>query len=256
MRGCGTAHGRFSVQRLATLAAMIRSLPDTARMTACLLWCAALLLALEPLKWLVGTWYQAGYEGIGWVACLAVAVLAGMAIRSPVLTSSPRSVAPTYLLLSLTALLRLASQLLDVDVVGALLLAVDVYALARLARLDERRFAVSPFWLAVLFCFSLPVEPMVQRVIGFDLQQISALVACGMLTPFFEDLACEGIRLRLADVDVLVDLPCSGAEIVSISAFVFSLINCCKRPHRKARDRPCTKRFARNWPPWNWPCRP
>ncbi len=233
MRFCGTADVRFSVQRVATLTGMIRALPNTSQITAFALWCAASLLALDPLQWLVGTWYQAGYEGIGWVACLAVAVLAGCAIRAPVSHAATRSVAPTYVLLTLTAVLRLASQLLDVDVIGALLLAVDVYALARLARLDERKFAVSPLWLAVLFCFSLPVEPMVQRVIGFDLQQISAVLACGMLMPFFQDLACEGIRLRLADVDVLVDLPCSGAEIVSISAFVFSLINSVQRPDLK-----------------------
>ncbi len=209
---------------------MIRALPNTAQLTAYALWCAAALLALKPLQWLVGTWYQAGYEGIGWFACLAVLFLAGSSLRTPLQTARAQLMMPTYVLLTLTAFLRLASQLLDVDVVGALLLAVDVYALARLARLDERAFAVSPLWLAVLFCFSLPVEPMVQRVIGFDLQQISAFLACGLLTPFFQELACEGIRLRLADVDVLVDLPCSGAEIVSISAFVFSLINAVRRP--------------------------
>ncbi len=201
-----------------------------ARLSAITLWSGGILLALDPLDWLIGTWYQAGYDGIGWVAFLAVLGLAGLSLRTPVQALTRSAATPTFILLGLTALLRLVSQMLDIDVVGALLLAVDVYALARLARLHERRFPVSPFWLGVLFCFCLPIEPMLQRVAGFALQQISALLACGMLTPWFGDLVCEGVRLRVNGMDVLVDLPCSGAELMSVSAFVFSIINAVHRP--------------------------
>ncbi len=199
-------------------------------LTPIALWCGGILLALEPLEWLIGTWYQAGYEGIGWVAFVAVLILAGLSLSTPVQTSARRPAAPTYVLLGFTALLRLASQALDINVIGALLLAVDVYALARLGCLGERRFAVSPLWLAVLFCFCLPIEPMLQRVAGFGLQQVSALLACGFLAPWFDDLVCEGVRLRVSGMDVLVDLPCSGAELMSVSAFVFSIINSVQRP--------------------------
>ena len=71
------------------------------------------------------------------------------------------------MLLAATALIRLSSQLLDVSVLGALLLSVDVFALARLARLPDRQRAISACWLAVLFCFSLPIEPILQRVFGY-----------------------------------------------------------------------------------------
>lgn len=192
-------------------------------------WAGAVVLAVEPARWLVGTWYRAGYDGIGWVAFALVVGLAGLSIRTPVIAAG--SVGPrTYGLLLVTAIIRLVAQVLDVNVIGALLLAVDVYALAQLGQLNRRRFALSPFWLAVVFCFSLPIEPMVQRVLGYDLQHISATLACGFLQPFFDDLACVGVRLKVDGVDVLVDLPCSGAELVSISALMLALINCLRRP--------------------------
>ncbi|MCZ6619760.1 MAG: exosortase T [Gammaproteobacteria bacterium] len=198
-------------------------------MTSWVLLAGAALLALEPTLWLVGTWHREGYDGIGVVAFALVAGLFTWSMASPVrgdTTANPR----TYLLLAATAVIRLAAQVLDVNAIGALLLAVDVYALAYLARLPHRSRSLSPFWLAVLFCFSLPIEPMLQRVVGYGLQQISAFLACGMLTPFFDSLTCSGVRLQVNGADVLVDLPCSGAELVSITAFIFAVINTLNKP--------------------------
>ena len=189
----------------------------------------ALALAWEPAVWLVGTWYQNGYDGIGWIAC-AMALAQGVwSFCSPVTAPKQRH-SSTYILLLATALIRLLAQLLDINVIGALLLGVDVYAIAGLLHLQRRKNSVSPFWLAVVFCFSLPIEPIVQRLVGFDLQQVSAYLACGFLKPFFDELSCTGVRLQINSVDVLVDLPCSGAELVSISALIFAALNVFRRP--------------------------
>jgi len=196
---------------------------------AALVIAGAFVLALEPAMWLVGTWYEDGYQGIGWVAGAVVAGLVGWSRTSP-LTQPLKSNPYTYGLLMLTALIRLAAQILDINVLGALLLGVDVYALASISGLAQRRRALSPFWLAIVFCFSLPIEPIVQRLIGFDLQQISASVACGMLSPIFTDLSCQGVRLRIHNLDVMVDLPCSGAELMSITALVLSIVNTRRMP--------------------------
>ena len=189
----------------------------------------ALVLAWEPTVWLVGTWYQAGYNGIGWIAFALVAGLVAWSLSSPVV-GAKQQCTRTYSLLLATAALRLVSQLLDVNVIGALLLAIDIYAIARLLHLEQRTRAISPFWLAIVFCFCLPIEPIVQRLVGYDLQHVSAFLACGLLQPFFDDLSCTGVRLQINSIDVLVDLPCSGAELVSIAALVFAVVNAVHRP--------------------------
>jgi exosortase/archaeosortase family protein len=192
----------------------------------------ALFLAARPARWLFGTWQEQGYDGIGWVAFVLAAALFGWSVSSPIRSGADdgSNSVRMILLLALTAVLRLAAQILDINVLGAVLLAADVYALAHLARLPARRRACSPLWLAAVFAFSLPVEPILQRVFGFALQQLSAGVACTMLTPFFDNLACAGVRLTVEGRDVLVDLPCSGAEMVSLVGLIYALICTLRQP--------------------------
>jgi len=189
----------------------------------------ALVLAYHPLIWLLGTWYGAGYEGIGWIAFVLVLALGLWSASSP-LTTETSEVGRTYGLLLATTFIRLIAQLLDINVIGALLLAVDVYALASLCHLSARQRAVSAFWLAGLFCFSLPIEPIVQRLLGYGLQQLSTDFACTLLIPFFDDLVCSGVRLQIAGQDVMVDLPCSGAQLLSTALLVTCLVNALVRP--------------------------
>jgi exosortase/archaeosortase family protein len=188
----------------------------------------AALLAYAPMRWLVATWYAPGYEHTGALVFLVCVGLFVWSWRSPIESRTPPG--GVVYLLGLTAGLRLAAQLLDVNVLGALLLAVDVFALAQLAGLPDRKRAVSPFWLAVLFCGALPIEPMLQRLLGYGLQHTSAWLACGMLQPWFADLTCDGIRLTAQGQDVLVDLPCSGAELLAVMGLVFAAINALRRP--------------------------
>lgn len=201
------------------------------RATAPLLLLGALLLALEPALWLVRTWYAPGYEGWGSVAFGLTVVLVVWSRMSPLGARGTAGVGvwPWWLLIA-TSVIRLAAQLLDVNVIGALVLCVDVYALARLAQLDLRVRPVSAFWLAVLFAFSLPVEPMLQRVAGYALQVISSQIGCGLLWPWLDGLTCDGVRLRLEGRDVFVDLPCSGAELLSLSAMVLAGMHALSNP--------------------------
>ena len=203
--------------------------------TLLLVGAAALTLAAEPAVWLIQTWYQPGYEGVGVWAFLLATALAARSVASPLASGTPRArpVRLPLVLLALSAAVRLAAQLLDVNVIGAFVLVVDVFALAVLARLNERRHRIAPFWLAALFSFCLPVEPILQRVVGFALQQVSADVACGLLSIGFDGLACDGVRIRLAGRDVLVDLPCSGSRLLSLAGLIFALLNCA-RPARPA----------------------
>ncbi len=191
----------------------------------------AAVIAWEPANWLLRTWYAPGYDHFGIVAFAAAAALFLSAWRTP-LTNPGRHLPPrrTMLLLASTAALRALAQLLDINVLGALLLCVDVYTLAHLARLGERRFAVSPLYLAGLFCFCLPIEPIVQRLLGFPLQLVSAQLACAALEPWFADLVCQGVRIRLNHTDVLVDLPCSGSELLSITGMIFLGLAAVGRP--------------------------
>ncbi|HEC85725.1 MAG: exosortase [Candidatus Parabeggiatoa sp. nov. 2] len=134
------------------------------------------------------------------------------------------------ILLSLTALVRLVGQILGINVIGALALIVDVYALGLLLGLRHRQRAVSPFWLAVLFGFALPLEHIMQHTIGYGLQQISAAGACQVLGLGTEPVQCEGMRIWLAGKDVLVDLPCSGARGLLLLFILFSALAAMTRP--------------------------
>ena len=82
----------------------------------------------------------------------------------------------------------------------------------------------------MFFLFALPLGPILQRVAGFPLQIISADLACMKMSPFFADLLCEGVRLRVNGVDVLVDLPCSGAAGLLLMVSLWTFLNVLYRP--------------------------
>lgn len=198
--------------------------------TRSLLVLGAATLAFEPARWLVGTWYAPGYDGSGAIAFVLTLVLFAASWHSPLTSRRPAGHTRTAALLLGTAALRACAVVLDINVVGALLLAVDVYALGHLAQLGHRRFAVSPLYLAGLFCFCLPLEPIAQRLVGYPLQHLSATLSCQLLSPWFADLLCEGVRIRLNGVDVLVDLPCSGARVLTIAGLIWFALASIHRP--------------------------
>jgi exosortase/archaeosortase family protein len=190
---------------------------------------ASSLLAIDPLTWLINGWQDPSYQSQGGLYCLVLAGLAGLSLRSSPSLGTTQTGRVFVLFLS-AASLRLLGQVLAINIVSALALAADVYALAALLGLDRRRFAVSPFWLAVFFLFALPLGPILQRVAGYPLQMVSADVACQMLSPAFADLICEGVRLQVNGADVLVDLPCSGASGLLLMVSLWAFLNVIYRP--------------------------
>ena len=94
--------------------------------------------------------------------------------------------------------------------------------------------AVSPGWLASVFAFSLPLERVLQRSFGYLLQEFSAQGACGVLSTIYADTICQGVRLIVNGVDVLVDLPCSGARamLLGLLGFVIAATLCRPRQHQ------------------------
>ena len=193
----------------------------------------AAILAFDPLLWLVRSWYAPGYDGSGGLVFLGVAGLFAWSASS---RSAGGRQPPGHLGLTLlvaSAAVRLVAQLTAINIVGALTLAVDVYALATLAGLKDRVRPVAPFWLAVLFCFCLPVEAVLQRVVGFALQQVSAAGACALLTMLVDGVSCEGIRILIAGRDVLVDVPCSGSRVLMIVLIAFSVMAALRGPDWK-----------------------
>lgn len=175
------------------------------------------MLALDPLIWLIRSWHAPGYDSAGWLVFALVVGVVGWSASSPIVRNArPASSRFPLGLLGLSLVVRLLSQLLAINLLGAMMLAVDLFALAVLLRLSERQRAASPLMLAALFCFAMPIEPMLQRSLGFLLQQLSAAGACGLLSMLHASAGCEGVRLFIDDVDVLVDLPCSGARLLTL----------------------------------------
>ena len=194
----------------------------------CILLACTTFLAIEPAAWLLRTWFDASWGSYGEFAFCAVV---GLFIWSA--TSRRRDASPSAvpaLLFAATAAVRVAGHVLAVNVIGALALVIDVFALGLLFGLHRRERAVSPFWLAALFALALPLERIVQRVVGFGLQQISAAGACGALTVGFDDVKCAGVDIVLAGQHVLVDLPCSGARGLLLITAAFVVLAALSRP--------------------------
>ena len=189
----------------------------------------SLILAAQPLQWLFQSWVSPAYGSYGYVYVVLILGLGSASLLSgkPVTTGVK---APVLLLLFLAALIRLLGQVLAINILSALALAVDVFALVGLLRLNQRPFALSPFWMAALFLFSLPTEMVLQRTMGFPLQMVSADLSCKMLKHLFSEVICDGVRITLEQRDILVDLPCSGASGLLLSLAFVVAQNAVMRP--------------------------
>lgn len=189
----------------------------------------AVILAIAPTLWLIETWMDPSYASQGGGFFIATMLLGLYALSSPrIKTASHQNKA--LLILAATAAIRILSEILAINTLGALVLAADIYAIALLLGLHERVRSVSPFWLSVSFLFCLPIERIIQRVLGFALQSLSADGACHALGLFFKNVSCAGVRITIEGADVLVDLPCSGARAVLLYLFGFTLIAALIRP--------------------------
>ncbi|MEM8786672.1 MAG: exosortase T [Pseudomonadota bacterium] len=190
---------------------------------------ASAILAAEPFLWLVESWRDPAYQSSGqWYALGILGLIAASWRSGP---AAGRIGGDTvFAILAVAAILRLSGQVLAVNILAALALAVDVYGIAVWLGLARRRFALSPVWLAALFLFALPLAPILERVLGFPLQMISAAIGCALLTPWFADLDCGGVRLRLDGTDILVDLPCSGTTGLLLLLGLWTFLNAIHRP--------------------------
>ncbi|MEP3346350.1 MAG: exosortase T [Litoreibacter sp.] len=194
---------------------------------------ASALLAIEPIRWLAISWRDPSYQSYGAIYCVVLVVLVGLSLKSSP-PQGPSVAGRVFVLFLFAAVIRLAGQFLAINILSALALSLDVFAIAIVLRLERRKFALSPIWMAIFFLFALPLAPILERVAGFPLQMMSADVACAMLSPFFNNLICEGVRLQLNGVDVMVDLPCSGATGLLLMVSLWTFLNVIYRPRMRS----------------------
>ena len=192
---------------------------------------AAVVLAYEPVLWLVQTWQDPAYDSKGFLIFLVCAGLFLWSVTSPRNSTRPGSTRWAVILLTATALIRLVGQVFAVNIIGALALVIDVYALATLAGVQHRERPISPGWLAVCFLFVLPLERVLQHSIGFGLQSLSAGSACLILGGLFDNVSCHGVRILINQKDVLVDLPCSGARTLLLLQLFYAACMTVYRPN-------------------------
>ena len=190
----------------------------------------AAVLAIGPLLWLVETWRDPAFASNGAIFFAVVAALFVWSLTSARLDGDRGGERLAIVLLTATALVRLAGQVLAIDTIGALALAIDVYAIGRLLKLDRRQRPVSSVWLAVAFAFCLPLERIAQRCVGYALQEVSARGACSVLSAAFERVTCAGVRIGVNGADVMVELPCSGSQALVVFEFIFALLAGLTRP--------------------------
>ncbi|KZL18645.1 Transmembrane exosortase [Pseudovibrio axinellae] len=191
---------------------------------------ASAILAFEPALWLIRTWFDPSYSSSGAIYLFVIGGLLLWSLSSPIERDTGNHRQTVVLLLVASAFIRLISQVFAINVVGGLALAIDVFAIATLLRVGERQRALSPLWLSVLFLFSLPIERIVQRLLGYPLQELSADISCLLLNGISGNLSCNGVRLTLEGKDVLVDLPCSGTSSLMLSMAFIVVLNGVYRP--------------------------
>ncbi len=206
---------------------------STAALTQILFLFGIAILAMEPARWLLASWFDPVWNSQGWVMGLVVTALLAWCVSSP-RKYPAKSNRIAWLLLASSALVRLASQVLGISFVGAITLAVDIYGLALLLGTHQRARPLSPGWLACLLLLSLPLERVIQRIIGFGLQQWSASGACALLDAAGFEPDCSGISIVIDNQNVLVDQPCSGASGLLLVLSLFIAIAAVKRPRSGA----------------------
>jgi len=190
---------------------------------------AALVLAIDPVLWLVQTWRDPSYDSSGFIVFCVCAGIFLWSITSDRLSRKVNLRLPLFLL-TVSSLTRLVGQVFAINVIGAITLVLDVYAIGHLAAVGFRKRPISPGWLAVCFAFSLPLERIIQRTIGYGLQSVSADGACLVLGNIFDNVRCNGIRILINHQDVLVDLPCSGARALLLLLLFYSACMSVCRP--------------------------
>ncbi len=99
---------------------------------------ASLLLALEPIKWLINSWQDPSYQSNGILYCLVLAGLMALSFKSSP-SSGPSRTGRVFVLFLFAASLRLLGQVLAINILSALALAADVFALAALLGLVRMR---------------------------------------------------------------------------------------------------------------------
>ena len=179
---------------------------------------ALLMLAYEPVIWLVNTWQDDSFDSTGVWAFIATAVLLFWSASSALISQKPARTKLAIALLVCTAVLRLLGQILAINTLGALALVVDVYAIALLFRVKQREHTLSAGWLALLFAFSLPVERIIQRIAGYGLQELSSSFSCSLLTNTMTNVVCHGTRIAVEGKQFLIDLPCAGTNSLVVLA--------------------------------------
>jgi exosortase/archaeosortase family protein len=182
---------------------------------------AALVLAVDPIIWLINTWLDSAYDSQGLVIFFIFLLLFLWSVSSNRISDFQINYKIPLGFLVFSGLTRLFGQIYAVNFIGALTLVLDVYAVALLSGLHLRKRSLSPGWLAVCFAFSLPLERILQRTIGYSLQSLSADAACLILSSLFDDVRCHGIRIWMNQQDVLIDLPCSGAGAILLLEFFY-----------------------------------
>jgi exosortase O len=192
---------------------------------------AAGVLAYEPVHWLVQTWQDPAYDSKGFLIFMVCAGLFLWSVTSPRKLAYLENTRWAVILLAATALIRLIGQVFAVNIIGALALVIDVYALATLAGVQHRERPISSGWLAICFLFVLPLERVMQHTIGFGLQSLSAGSACLILGGLFDNVSCHGVRILINQKDVLVDLPCSGARTLLLLQLFYAACMTVVRPN-------------------------
>jgi exosortase/archaeosortase family protein len=189
-----------------------------------------LVLLVEPCRWLVTTWFDVSWDSPGeWIA-LACAGLVLRSVASGPAAEAPGSGRTALRALMATALVRLAGRLLAINIVGALALAIDVWAIGVALRLHVRPKPLDPRWLAALFALSLPMEQVLQRVAGFPLRQVASVLAGGLLGPLYPAMERRGTLLTHEGLALSVDLPCSGAQGLVLMGVLALAVAAVRRP--------------------------
>lgn len=188
---------------------------------------AAIILAVHPINWLIESWVDPSYDSQGEIIFLFVVAILGWSLNSSSHSSNNSNHNKAKIIFVFSTIARFLSQVLSINILGGIALVFDFYAICCFLNIANRKNFASPFWLTALFLFSLPLERVFQRIIGYGMQLISADISGGILSFIFGVVQINGTELIVNGHKILVDMPCSGVKssllLLTLMCFLLSI---------------------------------
>lgn len=140
-----------------------------------------LIIALNPILQLIDNTQQPFITGAVWFIC---GLLLISSFSSQRFSQQPIQLHKIIILVGLAAMMQSIDQIATVPLLSAYSFVFDLYALALLLRIENRKIALSTHWLIILYLFSIPewgLSELIQHILQPTSTQLTWLISTAIL---------------------------------------------------------------------------